>query len=172
MLFREATIHGSLPWVADYTRRSLMFSYVPMHMALAPQGYSVVMEPCELTPPLRLRLRFRAITAVQFWWLCAILKSFRRDLGADGGAAGSARGAQHERCGQRRADGGAAAAAYRGGGGGRADGRRRPALMQAGFGSCRRNANRMYNHCCQFIITCTNSQDTSATVVRFHNSLD
>ena len=49
MLFREATIHGSLPWVADYTRRSLMFSYVPMHMALAPQGYSVVMEPCELT---------------------------------------------------------------------------------------------------------------------------
>ena len=47
MLFREATIHGSLPWVADYTRRSLMFSYVPMHMALAPQGYAVVMEPCE-----------------------------------------------------------------------------------------------------------------------------
>ena len=46
-MFREATIHGSLPWVADYTRRSLMFSYVPMHMALAPQGYSVVMEPCE-----------------------------------------------------------------------------------------------------------------------------
>ena len=68
MLFREATIHGSLPWVADYTRRSLMFSYVPMHMALAPQGYSVVMEPCELTPPLLPRLRFCEITGCAILW--------------------------------------------------------------------------------------------------------
>ena len=33
MLGLRATVHGALPWTAEHERRSLLFRYVPGHMA-------------------------------------------------------------------------------------------------------------------------------------------
>ena len=41
IIFTEATIHGTMPWAADYERRSFLFKYNPGHMISWGEYYNV-----------------------------------------------------------------------------------------------------------------------------------